>query len=89
MNQAADALFCQALIDDATTALGILVQVKDRDGTIHRLTTNGDEGADSLASRQDPDVELKMMKQYLLDNKLPDQEKKAKELTEKDPIQGN
>ena len=78
-NQAADALSRPAISNDGL--LGAPVQAKDGEETIHRLTTTGDEDADGLASRQDSDGELKVIKQYLLDNKLPDQEEKARELT--------
>ena len=54
---------------------------KDGDGTVNRLTTTDDEGdAESLASWQDVDVELAMIKWYLLANELPDEEGKAREL---------
>ena len=79
-NQAADALSRHVTSNDETLS-GSLVPAKDGDETIHQLTTNDDENAESLASRQDSDVELKIIKQYLLDNKLPDQEEKARELT--------
>lgn len=77
-NQAADALSRQPV---STALLEAPVQAKDGEGTVHRLTTNGDENSECLASRQDSDVGLKRIKQYLLDNKLPDQEEKARELT--------
>ena len=49
-NQAADALSRQTLASDVTTTVRASVQAKDRDGTIHRLTTDDDEDVDSLAS---------------------------------------
>ena len=79
-NQAADALSRHVTSNDETLS-GSLDPAKDGDETIHQLTTNDDENAESVASRQDSDVELKIIKQYLLDNKLPDQEEKARELT--------
>ena len=78
-NQAADALSRRVTPNDVTSS-GSLVPTKDGDETIHRLTTSEEENAESLASRQDSDVELNIIKQYLLDNKLPDQEEKAREL---------
>ena len=78
-NQAADALSRRVTPNDVTSS-GSLVPTKDGDDTIHRLTTSEEENAESLASRQDSDVELNIIKQYLLDNKLPDQEEKAREL---------
>ena len=75
-NQAADALSRQTV----TKALpGTPVQAKDGEGMVHQLTTNGDENSE--AWRQDLDDGLKVIKQYLQDNKLPDQEEKARELT--------
>ena len=79
-NQAADALSRHVTSNDVTSS-GSLVPAKDGDETIHRLTTNDDENTESLALRQDSNVELKIIKQYLLDHNLPDQEEKARELT--------
>ena len=79
-NQAADALSRHVISNDVTSS-GSLVPAKDGDEIIHRLTTNDDDNTESLASQQDSDVELKIIKQYLLDHKLPDQEEKARELT--------
>ena len=61
LNQPANASSRPAVSNDGL--LGAPVQTKDGEETIHRLTTTGDEDADGLASRQDSDGELKMIKQ--------------------------
>ena len=63
-NHAADALSHQ--VNNVTT--GALVQAEVEDGTIHRLTAGSSEELESLASRQDRDAELRMIKRYLLTN---------------------
>ena len=76
-NQAADALSRQPV---PNVLLADPVQAKDGEETVHQLTTSENQEVESLESRQDSDVELGMIKQYLLYNKLPDQEEKAREL---------
>ena len=76
-DQAADALSCQPV---PNVSLEGPVPAKDGEETVHQLTISENLEVESLASRQDSDVELKMIKQYLLDNKLPDQEEKPREL---------
>ena len=77
-NQAADALFHQPV---PNVSLEGPVPAKDGEEAVHQLTISENQEVESLASRQDSDVELKMIKQYVLDNKLLDQEEKARELT--------
>ena len=68
-NQAADALSRQPV---PNVSLEGPVPAKDGEETVHQLTISENQEVESLVSRQDSDVELKMIKQYWLDNKLPD-----------------
>ena len=73
-NQAANALSHQpvpiVLLEDPA-------QAKDGEEPTNQLTTSENQEIESLALRHDSDVELKMIKQYLPYNKLPDQKEKA------------
>ena len=87
-NRAADALSrLQTQILDSskeTKSNELVVQAKDGEETISQLTAENSDPTsntkDPLAESQDADPELKLIKTYLHTGKLPEDDKKAREL---------